>query len=139
MLDLTKEIIRSQLIPLQVATATVTGTGVNVSNTNTGDVLVMTANATNVTGTTPSCTVKLQDSADNSSWADVVANAIMPATAFAAITTTLANPLVLPIDPRGVRKFVRAVATITGTTPSMNLNVDLERRPLQVGFPSTSG
>ena len=139
MLDISVSIVRLQLITLQVATATVTGASVIVSNTNTGDVLACTLNATNVTGTTPSVVVQLQDSADNASWANIAVNAVMPATAFAAVTASLAAPVVIPIDPRGIRKYVRAVATITGTTPSMNINVDLERRPLQIGFNSVSG
>lgn len=139
MLDLTVEIVRSQLIVLQTATATVTGSSVDLSNTDTGDLLVATLNVKSVTGTTPTLDVKLQDSADNSTFADVVVDALMPANAFAQVTAALANPVTLAVDPRGVRRYVRAVATIGGTTPSFVLNLDLLRRPLQTGFNTNSG
>lgn len=140
MLDLTAEVVRSQVVPLATITATANGMGVDVSNTNTGDILALTQNAKNVTGTTPSATCQLQDSADNSSgWANVATTALMPATAFPAVTASLANPVVLPLDPRALRRYIRIVTTITGTTPSFDLNIDLLRRPLQVGFNTNSG
>jgi hypothetical protein len=139
MLDFTKEIIRSYLIPAQTATATVTGASLDLANTDTGDILALTLFAVGVTGTTPTLNVKLQDSANNSTWADVVATALMPLVAFVPVTATLANPVVMAIDPRAVRRYIRLVATIGGTTPSYTFGVDLERRPIQTGFTTTSG
>lgn len=59
-------------------------------------------------GTTPSMTVKFQDSADKVSWADV------PSGAFTAVTTTGTSRLALS----NIGPYLQVVETITGTTPS---------------------
>lgn len=62
-----------------------------------------------VSGTSPSMTVKLQDSPDGVNWTDI------PSAAFTAVTAT-GNLQRLVVQNVGA--MVRAVATITGTTPS---------------------
>lgn len=65
------------------------------------------------TGTTPTLDVKLQDSADGSTgWADVTG------AAFTQVTNATASAQVLKFNASAVRRYIRAVATIGGTTPS---------------------
>lgn len=89
-------------------TASANGTGVDVRGAT--DILVILTNGT-TSGTTPTLDVKIQDSADNSSFSDVTG------LTFAQVTAA-ADPATLQVDPRGVRRYIRAVATIAGTTPS---------------------
>lgn len=115
-MDLTSEVVRSQVVALGTITASANSAGVDISNTNTGDILALTQNAKNVTGTTPSATCVLQDSADNATFANVAATLLMPTVAFPAVTANLANPVVLALDPRALRRYIRIATTITGTT-----------------------
>ena len=65
------------------------------------------------TGTTPTLDVKLQDSADGSTgWADITG------AAFAQVTNVAASAQVLKFNASAVRRYIRAVATVGGTTPS---------------------
>lgn len=98
-------------------TSTTTGTGLDIS-TYEGLALVQLANGT-TSGTSPTLDVKIQDSADNSTFADV-SNA-----SFSQVTAALTDPSTLKIDLRGVRQYIRAVATIGGTTPSFACAVTL--------------
>lgn len=90
-------------------TTTANGTGVDLQGA--ADVLVVLNNGT-TSGTTPTLDVKIQDSADNSTFADVTG------LTFTQVTAALTNPVALQVDPRAVRRYIRAVATIAGTTPS---------------------
>ena len=67
-------------------------------------------------GTTPTLDVKIQDSTDNSSFTDVVGKTF-------AQVTTIASLQSLGIDTRAVRRYIRAVLTIAGTTPTFGLAV----------------
>ena len=67
-------------------------------------------------GTTPTLDVKIQDSADNSSFTDVVGKTFVQ-------VTTIASLQSLGIDTRAVRRYIRAVLTITGTSPTFGLAV----------------
>ena len=60
--------------------------------------------------------VKIQDSTDNDNFTDVVDKA------FAQVTTT-ASLQSLGIDTRAVRRYIRAVIAITGTSPTFGLAV----------------
>jgi hypothetical protein len=69
-------------------------------------------------GTTPSLTVKLQHSTDNSTWSDVSGGS------FGALNTVSAKF----IEFTGtVNRYLRIVSTITGTTPSFTYNVAVHR------------
>lgn len=74
------------------------------------------------TGTTPTLDVKIQDSADNSVFADV-AGAV-----FAQVTAAANVLLAIALDMDAVRRYIRAVATIGGTTPSFTFSVHLVGR-----------
>lgn len=78
-----------------------------------GKDLVTHLHVTAASGTTPSMTVKFQDSGDGTNWVDI------PSGAFTAATAAGSQRLVL----NNVGNLVRAVATITGTTPSFTFRV----------------
>lgn len=103
--------IIAQLVGLAASTYTSTtnGTGVDLSQYD-GQVAVLLDSAAG-TGTSPTSNVKIQDSADNSSFADVAG------LAFTQVTTT-ASRQKLVFDTRDVRRYVRVVNTVGGTTPS---------------------
>ena len=68
-------------------------------------------------GTTPTLDVKIQDSADNSTFADVSGKV------FTQVTGASASIQSLAIDTRAVRRYIRAVIAITGTSPTFGLAV----------------
>ena len=68
-------------------------------------------------GTTPTLDVKIQDSTDNSTFADVLGKV------FTQVTGASASIQSLAIDTRAVRRYIRAVLTIAGTTPTFGLAV----------------
>lgn len=112
----TGQLTRSSSLTLQasvVRTATANGAAVELGDkANLRLDLAVTA----ASGTSPSMTVKIQDSPDGSSWTDVSGGAFTAAT-----TTTTQHLKVGPVD-----RFVRHVATITGTTPSFTYSVSGE-------------
>ena len=112
-----------QLCVAATRTATVTGTGVDIQGIE-GDVLINQSVGT-VTGTSPTLDTKIQDSADNSSWADVSGATFTQVTA----TPSTANAVTsLVLQARALRRYVRAVGTIAGTTPSFPLSVTMTYR-----------
>ncbi len=138
MLDLTQELTVFQLIPLQNGTATITGDAVDVETLNTGDLDEASLNV--IQGSSyGTIDVQLQQSADGSTgWGNIPTTPQMPATAFPQVTAALTAPRTIPIDPRGIGPFIRAVATVVGAT-GFQIEVVLYGRKLQIGFPSTSG
>ena len=97
---------------------TATGNGASVDNaaaTTNGGVAHLHASA--ATGTTPSAAIKIQHSVDGSTWVDLVT--------FAAVTATVAQR----VEVTGtVNRYLRAIRTITGTTPSITYAVAFARR-----------
>lgn len=91
-----------------VQTASTNGGAVPSGPYNT---LRLTLNVTAASGTTPSLTVNVQTSGDNSTWATVAS--------FTAATTTGVQRKVF----NGLDRYVRATTTITGTTPSFTFGV----------------
>lgn len=100
---------------------TATGFGAGVDNllTSTTDGWVANLHVPVMTGTTPSFTFKLADSADNSTFADVTAGGFtaMIAAGSQQITGTST-----------VRRYARGVYTVTGTTPSCTPFLILARK-----------
>jgi len=97
---------------LQVAGAqTVTNTSLAVNVGQFRSVVVF-LNVTAVSGTTPSMTVKIQDTGDGTNWVDT-------GSAFAPVTAAGIFRLVVP----DLGLFLRAVSTITGTTPSFTYSL----------------
>ena len=75
--------------------------------------LVCHLHVTAASGTTPSLTVKFQDSGDGTNWVDI------PSAAFTAATAASNQRLVV----NNVGTMVRAVATVSGTTPSFTVTL----------------
>lgn len=100
---------KTLLAPL-ARTTTANGTGLDITG-YVDDIEVVLLNNT-TSGTTPTLDVKIQDSADNSSFADVTG------LTFSQVTAALTNPSSLKIPANTCRQYIRAVATIGGTTPS---------------------
>ena len=67
-------------------------------------------------GTTPTLDVKIQDSTDNLTFADVSGKVFTQVTDSASIQS-------LAIDTRAVRRYIRVALAITGTSPTFGLAV----------------
>lgn len=113
-IDLHGELTAVELSPPAARTSTVTGTGVDVSRYK--GVLKVTQQVGTVSGTTPTLDGKIQDSANDSTYADVTGYTFTQVTA----STNLQS---LGVDTRNVRQYVRYVGTIAGTSPSFGLAV----------------
>ena len=72
-----------------------------------------------VSGTTPINTVKIQESTDNSTFTDV------SGATFTAVTASN-NSQVLRVEGLGTSRarYLRAVSTVSGTTPSFTMSVE---------------
>lgn len=106
-----------ELLAPATRTSSANGTGVNLATApHRGDNAMVILHIGAVTGTAPTLDVKIQDSADNSSWADY-------GSAFAQ--KAAAGVSRMNVDLKGARQYVRAVATIGGTTPSFPCSVVL--------------
>ena len=116
MLNVKKLTIASALPADQLSLST-NGTGVDFREYIGNVAAVLDSEAG--TGTTPTMDVKLQDSADNSTFVDI------SGAVFAQVTDAGAAYETIHIDLRGVGRYVRAVATITGSTPKFICAVSL--------------
>lgn len=74
---------------------------------------------TAVSGTTPSATVKIQHSPDDSAWADLIT--FTAAVAVGSQRGTVATGV-------SIDRYIRSMSTITGTTPSFTYTVSFARR-----------
>lgn len=100
-------------------TVTGNGTGIDLLAQVVAATWVFHAHVITITGTTPTVTLKVQDSADNVSFADL-----------SGVTTTSINAAgAQRITGVGtVRRYARVVHTITGTTPSVVYAAAFSRR-----------
>ena len=111
----------ASLLPALARTATANGSGVDLQGSNDaeGEAVVILDCAAAGAGTTPTYNVKIQDSADNSTFADVTG------ATFTQVTST-ASQQKLTINANDVQRYIRAVATIGGTSsPSFVASVSL--------------
>lgn len=109
------------LLRPQVATSTATGTGVDVSEYGDDAMAILDVGA--VSGTTPTLDVVIQTSATvgGTYSTELTFAQVTAANKFAAGRVNLDGP-----NSGGLaRKFVRALATIAGTTPSFTFGVSL--------------
>lgn len=74
-----------------------------------------------VLGTLPTLDVKLQHSTDDSVWVDIPSGAFAQKTAVTGVTAQYLS------IPGTINRYVRAVWTIAGTTPSFTFNIALRR------------
>lgn len=95
------------LIPASDVAATANGTGVDIKDYVGSLQLLLDAGAATA-GTSPTLDVKIQDSDDNSSYADVTGKAFTQ-------VTTVASRQQMVIDTNAVRRYIRAVVTVGGT------------------------
>lgn len=112
--DLKGQLTASKMNGTSPRTATFNSTSVDTQQYE-GDLLV-TEDVTTVSGTTPTLDGKIQDSADDSSYTDVSGYTFTQRTATGA-------PATVKVDKRKVRRYIRYVGTIAGTTPSFALSV----------------
>jgi hypothetical protein len=98
------------LVPMADITETTSGTGIDV--TDYVGTIAVALSAKNVAGTSPTLIVKLQDSADNSTFADITGAVFTTVTAAGTKASTL-QTISVSID--SAAKYIRAVQTIGGT------------------------
>lgn len=104
------------------ATTTQTGTGVDTLGYNSA-MVVLEVGA--VSGTTPTLDVKIQDSADNSAFADVTGLTFTQVTTSNNSQTLRIEGLNSSYTGTARRRYLRAVGTIAGTTPSFAFGVEI--------------
>ena len=99
-------------------TSTLTGTGIDVLDYEGVTLAVLNASAG--TGTTPTLDVKLQHSDDDSTYADITGGAFAQVTDVAGT----AGVQVLKANVSDLKRYVRVIGTIAGTTPSFEFGVE---------------
>jgi hypothetical protein len=99
-------------------TSTLTGTGIDVLAYE--GVALVVLNASAGTGTNPTLDVKLQHSDDDSTYADVTGGAFTQVTDGAGT----AGVQVKRINVSDLKRYVRVIGTIAGTTPSFDFAVE---------------
>ncbi len=97
--------------PVRIA-ASANGSGIDIRD-YVGDMKVILSSSAGG-GTTPTLDVKLQDSADNSTFGDISGAAFTQVTDAADLTEAI------NIDADAVKRYVRVVETITGTSPTFD-------------------
>ena len=112
-IDVHNELLASNLI---AGTYTVNADGAGVDLQDYQGVLKVILNSGAGGGTTPTLDAKIQDSADNSAFADIPGKVFTQVTGNASIQS-------LAIDTRAVKRYIRADLTITGTSPTFGLAV----------------
>lgn len=116
-MDLSKNYKAISLVRPQVATSTVTGTGVDTMGYGDDAIAIVDLGA--ASGTSATNIVTIQTSPDNSTWTTV--------TTFATLTDTSDNKIAcgrVNLDAAS-RRYVRALCTIAGTSPSFAFAVSL--------------
>lgn len=107
-----------ELLPIAARTSTANGGAVDVRKYD--GIALFTHQSAAGTGTTPTLGVKLQDSADGSTgWADI------PGATFAQVTDAADTTELIQVNLGNVKRYIRAVATIGGTTPSFTGGVSM--------------
>lgn len=105
-----------EMLAAQTATSTATGTGQDIQVYDKSAKFILSSTAG--TGTTPTLDVVVEHS-------DVVGSGYAAAAGgtFTQVTDAAASFQTLDVDIRGLKKFIRVVATIAGTTPSFTFSV----------------
>ena len=106
------------LAPAAQRTTTLTGTGIDVLDYE--GVALAVLNASAGTGTDPTLDVKLQHSDDDSTYADVTGGAFTQVTDVAGT----AGVQVMKVNVSDLKRYVRVIGTIAGTTPSFEFGVE---------------
>ena len=101
-----------ELLPAKRATTTANGTGVNVAKYNGLANIILSTDAGG--GTTPTLDVTIEESADDVTYAAITG------AAFAQVTDAAASFQQITVNLDSSTKFIRAVDTITGTSPTFD-------------------
>ena len=96
------------LMPTDSRTATFTGSGIDMRD-YTGQIVIIEDTEAATAGTAPTWNIKIQDSADDSTFADVTG------ATFAEVTAT-ASQTKIGIVVDDVARYIRVVATLGGTS-----------------------
>jgi hypothetical protein len=107
-----------ELAPAASRTSTLTGTGIDVLEYE-GVALVL-LNASAGTGTSPTLDVKLQHSDDDSTYEDVTSGTFTQVTDAAET----AGVKVMKLNVSDLKRYLRVIGTIAGTTPSFDFGVE---------------
>lgn len=118
LLNAMAQAIRLVLAAAARRTSTLTGTGIDVLAYE--GVALVVLNASAGTGTTPTLDVKLQHSDDNSTYVDVTGGTFTQVTDVAGS----AGVQVKKINVSDLKRYVRVIGTIAGTTPSFDFAVE---------------
>lgn len=106
-------------------TSAVNGTGFDLKDYTGQGIVVMQTDS--VSGTSPTLDVKVQDSADNSSFADV------SGLVFAQVVEDVATTTALSIQTKELRRYIRVVYTPAGTNPVFDLAVSITAAKQRTG------
>lgn len=101
-----------EVLPGVRVTATGNGTGVDCQDYVGKAKFILITSAGG--GTSPTLDVKLQDSADNSTWADI------SGATFTQVTDAADATEAISVDIDGADRYIRAVKTVTGTSPTFD-------------------
>ena len=107
-----------ELAPAASRTSTLTGTGIDVLEYEGVSLVLLNASAG--TGTSPTLDVKLQHSDDDSTYEDVTSGAFSQVTDAAET----AGVKVMKLNVSYLKRYLRVVGTIAGTTPSFDFGVE---------------
>ncbi len=102
--------------PLSTITTTTTGTGAYFGADRTVNLYLVALGA--VSGTSPTLTAKIQDSADGSSYTDMGVSWTAITTTMSTATGSLADFPMQSVRTRPGRPYLKSVLTLTGTSPS---------------------
>ena len=104
-------------INLMAGTFTSSGNGSGVDLRGYQGKLKVTLNSGAGGGADHTLDVKLQESDDNSTWSDI------SGAAFTQVTNAGPSLQSMSVDPRATKRYIRAVRTIGGTSPSFGFAV----------------
>lgn len=122
--DLYNSVSPASSIVAQAVTATVNGTGVDLQGFESADVLI---DLGTFAGTTPTATIQIQESDDNSTFTAVAAADLIGGALPATIDPT--NDVALyERGYIGTKRYIRvAVTAVTGTSPSLPMSAVVVR------------
>jgi len=113
--DLGSLLVTGQSLPPAVRTSSANGTGIDFNEA--GPAVTVVAEVGTVTGTSPTLDITLEESADNSTFTAISGAALTQITA--------SNGRQVVTFYNRAQRYVRAVATIAGTSPSFPSSVTL--------------
>jgi len=107
--DLAGQASSYELIPADSLSAGANHTGVDIKDVE-GSLLLLLSTQ-NVSGTSPTLDIHIEDSPDNSTYTDVSGKS------FTQVTDAAASFQSMKIDSRAVDRYIRAVSALGGTSP----------------------